>query len=417
MGVSEKNFQQLQTQLRYLEAHSPYYQRIFCEHEISIDKISSETFSKIPITQKEDLQNFNEDFICVPKSEIIDYVTTSGTLGKPVTFALNDHDLERLAENEKRSFECAGVTKNDTVQITTTLDRRFMAGLAYFLGLRKLGAGLIRVGSGAPELQWDSIERFRPTYLVAVPSFLLKLAAYAKNNNIDIEKSSVKAAICIGEPLRDNDFNLNVLGEKIKTVWNIELFSTYASTEMSTAFTECEHHHGGHVLENLIYPEIVDENGNPAKPGEVGELVVTTLGVQTMPLLRYATGDMVQFFPEPCCCGRKSPRLGPVLGRKKQMIKLKGTTIYPQQIIDVLANFEEIGHYLITVFTDSLETDAVEIKISDRVSMEIQQALKEKLRSKLRVLPKIALLPNEEIIRLKFPESSRKPVVFMDMRN
>lgn len=402
--------------MRYLENKSPYYKKMFQEKGISFDEFSLEAFQKIPITQKEDLQRFNDQFICVPKTEIIDYVTTSGTLGNPVTFGLNDHDLDRLTLNEQWSFVSAGVTKNDVVQITTTLDRRFMAGLAYFLGLRKLGAGLVRVGSGAPGLQWDSIERFQPTYLVAVPSFLLKLAAYAKENGIDVQKSSVKAAICIGEPLRNSDFSLNTLGKKINEVWNIELYSTYASTEMSTAFTECEKHQGGHVLQDLIYPEIIDEVGKPASPGEVGELVVTTLGVETMPLLRYATGDMVKLYTEACGCGRKSPRLSPILGRKKQQIKLKGTTIYPQHIIDIMTNFDSVTHYIIEVFTNEVGTDAVEIKIPGETSIETQAILKEQLRSKLRVLPRITSMPLETILGLKFPESSRKPVVFVDRR-
>ena len=131
------------------------------------------TFSKLPLTTKEQLQQYNDDFLCVPKSEIIDYVTTSGTLGDPVTFALTDNDLERLAYNEAIAFDCAGVGKDDVMQFMTTMDRRFMAGLAYFLGARKLGAGIIRVGSGIPELQRDSIQKFKPTYLICVPSFFL----------------------------------------------------------------------------------------------------------------------------------------------------------------------------------------------------------------------------------------------------
>jgi len=162
--------------IAYLNENSTYYKRVFQENNIDLDAIQSiEDLSKIPVTTKDQLQQHNDDFLCVPKSKIIDYVTTSGTLGDPVTFALTDNDLERLAYNEAISFACAGVGKEDVVQLMTTIDRRFMAGLAYFLGVRKLGAGIIRVGAGTPELQWDSILKFHPTYLIAVPSFLLKL--------------------------------------------------------------------------------------------------------------------------------------------------------------------------------------------------------------------------------------------------
>jgi len=240
-----KAFQEekLKDTLQYLNEKSPFYKRFFKENNINVLKIKKlEDLYKIPVTTKDFLQRYNDDFICVPRAEIIDYVTTSGTLGDPVIFALTDNDLNRLAYNEAISFECAGVKKTDVMQLMTTIDRRFMAGLAYFLGARKLGAGIIRVGSGIPELQWDSILKFNPTYLITVPSFLLKLIEYAKQHNIDLKNTGVKAAICIGEPIRDQDFSLNILSKKIKKDWDIELFSTYASTEMSTAFNECEYH-------------------------------------------------------------------------------------------------------------------------------------------------------------------------------
>src|SRR5690606_8515106 len=307
-----KNFQEkkLKDLLQYLERYSPFYRSFFQENHIQISEIKTlEDLQKIPVTTKDHLQQFNNDFICVPKSEIIDYVTTSGTLGDPVTFALTDKDLERLAYNEAISFACCGVGKADTLQLMTTMDRRFMAGLAYFLGARKLGAGIIRVGSGVPELQWDSILKFKPTYLITVPSFLLKLIEYAQQHNIDLKNMGVKAAICIGEPIREQDFALNILAKKIKKDWDIELFSTYASTEMSTAFNECEMHNGGHYHPELIIAEILDENNLPVSYGEVGELTITTLGIEAMPLLRFKTGDMVQAYNEPCKCGRNTLRL------------------------------------------------------------------------------------------------------------
>ena len=122
-------------------------------------------------------------------------------MGDPVTFGLTDKDLDRLAYNEAISFDCAGIKEGDVVQLMTTIDRRFMAGLAYFLGLRKMKVGVIRVGAGIPELQWDSILKYKPTYLITVPSFLLKMIEYAENHNIDFNNSSVKGAICIGESL------------------------------------------------------------------------------------------------------------------------------------------------------------------------------------------------------------------------
>jgi len=408
---------QLEKQLLYLQKNSGFYRKIFKKNEIDAGKINSYIeFQKIPITTKEDVQEFNKDFICVPEREIIDFVTTSGTLGKPVSFGLNEADLQRLATNEMESFKIVGIKKEDVVQITTTLDRRFMAGMAYFLGLRKLGAGIVRTGSGLPQLQWDSIARFKPKYLVAVPSFLIKMIEYAELNKIDCNTYSVKAVICIGEPIRDLEFNLNSLGSKISKLWDIELFSTYASTEMATAFTECEAHRGNHAQPELIFTEILDESGNPVKPGEIGELVVTTLQVETMPLLRFATGDMVSYTDEPCLCGRNTLRLSPVLGRKKQMIKFKGTSLYPQHIIEVLNNFNGIPSFVIEVKINEVGTDEIVVKIPDFLNAEKVSLLKEHFKSKLQVTPTLEQVSLKIIEKLRSPEGSRKPVVFIDYR-
>ncbi len=414
--IKKEQWKLLKQQLEYISENSKFYQRLFSEKGIKADNINSlEDFRSIPITTKEDLQKYNVDFIAVDKEDIIDHVTTSGTLGSPVNFYLNDTDLDRLAENELRSFQIAGVQKSDKVQITTTLDRRFMAGLAYFLGLRKLGAGIIRTGSGLPQLQWESIERFKPEYLVAVPSFLLKMIEYAKANDIDYSASSVKAAICIGEPLRDQGYKLNALGKKISNLWNIELFSTYASTEMSTAFTECPEHKGNHALSDLIFTEILDESGNPVNTGEIGELVVTPLGIQTMPLLRFATGDMLTYHDNPCNCGRNTLRLSAVVGRKQQKMKLKGTSLYPQHIIEVLNSYGKIKSFVIEAREDELKNDIVKVLIPQSQSCQSAD-LKEYFKSRLHVTPEIESIQDDEIEKLKFPKGSRKPQIFKDLR-
>lgn len=404
--------------LQYLNENSPFYKRIFQEQAIRISEIKTlEDLQMIPVTTKDQLQRFNDDFICVPRAEIIDYVTTSGTLGDPVTFALTDKDLDRLAYNEAISFACCGVGKEDVLQLMTTMDRRFMAGLAYFLGTRKLGAGMVRVGSGIPELQWDSIVKFRPTYLITVPSFLLKLIEYAKQRGIDLKDTGVKAAICIGEPIREQDFTLNILAKKIKKDWDIELFSTYASTEMSTAFNECEFHKGGHHHPELIIVEVLDEENNTVSEGEIGELTITTLGVEAMPLLRFKTGDMVQAYSGACECGRNTMRLGPVVGRKKQMIKYKGTTLYPPAMFNILNDFNEVQAYVIEIYHNDLRTDEITIKInSDNQSEELLLLIKDHFRAKLRVAPKIEFASSEEIQKLRFPPMCRKPMDLIDRR-
>lgn len=415
-----KAYQELRLReaLRYAATNSPYYKRLFSKENIIVEDITTlEDLQQLPVTTKEHLQECNDDFLCVPKSQIIDYTTTSGTSGRPVTFGLTDKDLDRLAYNEAISFICSGVKEGDVVQLMTTMDRRFMAGLAYFLGLRKIKAGVIRVGAGVPELQWDSILKYNPSYLITVPSFLLKLIEYAEAHNIDYNASSIKGAVCIGEPLRNQDFSHNTLSQKITDKWDIKLFSTYASTEMSTAFAECEYSCGGHHHPELIIAEVLDENDKPVENGNIGELVVTTLGIEGMPLIRFKTGDIVQLHHEPCQCGRNTMRVGPVVGRKQQMIKYKGTTLYPSAMIDLLRSFLEIQNHIIEISTNDLGTDEILIKAAAiNPTEELLVQIKDHFRAKLRVTPKIVFASAEELNSIMFTPMSRKPVNFIDKR-
>jgi phenylacetate-CoA ligase len=404
--------------LTYTLSHSTYYKNLFKANGIDATSINAiEDLAKVPVTTKDDLYKFNKDFICVSPNKIIDYVTTSGTLGDPLTFALTNNDLERLAYNENISLACTGATSDDVFQLMTTLDRRFMAGLAYFLGIKQMGAGVIRVGNGMPEFQWDTIRRLHPTIAIAVPSFVLKLIEFAEQNNIDYKNCSIKKIVCIGESLRNEDFSLNTLGKRIKEKWDVELYSTYASTEMGAAFTECKAGKGGHHHPELLVVELLDEANKPVKDGEPGELTVTTLGVEGMPLLRFKTGDVCVAHTEPCSCGRTTMRLSPILGRKQQMIKFKGTSLYPPSLYDVLNHVSYIKNYFVEVYTNDIDTDEISITIGvDNPPENFEKELKDHFRAKLRVAPHIKTDSPENITKLQFPEMSRKPITFFDRR-
>ena len=416
VALQEKKLQEV---LAYVNEHSAFYKRLFKEHNINVSAIKTlSDLTKLPTTCKDDLQRDNDAFRCVPKSAIVDYASTSGTLGTPVTFGLTDNDLNRLAYNEAISLACAGIKKGDVVQLMTTIDRRFMAGLAYFLGVRQLGASIVRVGAGIPELQWDSIRLYEPTYLIAVPSFLLKMIAYAEKNGIDYEASSVKGVVCIGESLRNQDFSNTLLAEKIAEKWKgIKLYSTYASTEMSTTFTECEYQQGGHHHPELIITEVLDDEGKPLPMGSLGELTITTLGIEGMPLLRFRTGDMVTLHQAPCSCGRNTLRVSPVVGRKQQMIKYKGTTLYPPVLMDLLSQFAQVENYIIEISNNEILTDEILIKIGTTSPSEaLREEITNHFRAKMRVVPKIEFHPVEIIEQQLYPKGSRKPVKFIDHR-
>jgi len=298
-----------------------------------------------------------------------------------------------------------------------TLDRQFMAGIAYYSGLRKLGAGIIRLGPGVPAMQLETILRLQPTAIVAVPSFILKLIQAAKDAGINLNKTSVKKAVCIGENIRNTDYSLNILGRKITESWDIQLYSTYASTEMQTAFTECSAGRGGHLQPELVIVELLDDNDKPVASHEPGEVTITTLGVEGMPLLRYKTGDICQFDDAPCGCGRTSLRLSPIIGRKKQMIKFKGTTLYPPALFDLLNEMDEVLDFVVEVYSNEIGMDEVLLHLLPADdSKACDNKIRAYLQARLRVSPRVRYISAEEIKKIQFPEASRKGIKFIDMR-
>lgn len=414
-GMQEKKLQEL---IHYVAEHSPFYKERFAACGINPATIQNlDDLRLIPVTTKEELQIRNWDFCCVPRTEIAEYMSSSGTLGAPVTIALTEKDLERLAYNELCSFKMAGGSAADTYQLMLTLDRQFMAGIAYYMGIRKLGASLVRVGPGAPFLQWSTIQRLNPTVIVGVPSFLVKLIEYAEANGINLNTSSVRKAICIGETIRQPDGMPNRLANRITDAWNIQLYGTYASSEMQTAFTECEAGSGGHLNPELIIVELLDENNQPVNPGEPGEVTITTLGVEGMPLVRYKTGDICIQYATPCSCGRNTIRLSGVIGRRQQMIKFKGTTLYPPAIYDLLSEIRAIREYVVELRSSEYDLDEVRLHLDiPEPSESLLTTIREKLRSHLRVIPEIILASTAELQALQFPEGGRKPQKLIDHR-
>lgn len=415
-SFQESRFKEL---LTYIVKNSPYYRRLFAEYDIKMDSIKSlDDITNIPTTSKDDFHRYNWDFLCVPNGKIVEYTSTSGTLGSPVTIALTENDLQRLAYNECISFTCADGSDEDLYQLMLTLDRQFMAGMAYYEGIRKLGSGLIRVGPGLPAMQWEIIDRLKPTALVVVPSFLMKLIEYANQQGINLNRSSVRKAICIGESLRTADLELNTLGRRISGAWDIRLYGTYASTEMQTAFTECGHGRGGHQHPELIHVELLDENDFPVQMGKPGEITITTLGVEGMPLLRYKTGDIAVAYQDQCPCGRNTLRLGPVMGRKQQMIKLKGTTVYPPGIFEVLNTVDVLMDYVVEVLTGELGTDELRLHllVEGEKHAEALETLRTAFQSRLKVVPSIVFIDQLELEKLQLVGKSRKIKKFIDTR-
>jgi phenylacetate-CoA ligase len=401
----------LRRHLSYCRDNSSYYRTLFQDRDFSNFKL--EDLAQLPLTDKHDFSHQNDAFIAVDETNIADIVFSSGTTGKPCKIVYSDDDLERLAYNEAQAFGRFGLTSTDRVLLTCTIDRCFVAGLAYFLGIRKLGATAIRNGVNSFASHARIINELKPSVIVGVPSFLRKLGLFMQQANNSM--ASVTKLICIGEPIRQEDLTMSPVAVELKTIWAADLFSTYASSETITTFAECEAGQGAHLSYELGIIEIIDEQGEQLPPGQVGEVVVTPLQISGTPLIRFKTGDLSFIIDRPCECGRTGVRLGPILGRNSQMLKVNGTTIFPQVIFSELAVIAEVDEYYIEVKGQHL-ADQVEIFVAlndDNITLD---EISQRINAVTRVYLHITKVKREEAMKKIFSASSRKPTRFFDLR-
>ncbi|MCD4814739.1 AMP-binding protein [bacterium] len=414
--IKEIQSRLLQATVAFVFEHSAYYREHLSAAGVHPSDITSvDDLCKIPCTSKDDFSNRTNDFLCAAPEDIVDITTTSGTSGAPVMIKLTAQDMARLAHNEALAFEQVGVSAQDTVALAVTLDRCFMAGMAYFQGLSRLGAAAIRVGSGSPAMLLKMVERAQATVMMTVPSFLKRITAYAQANGVDLHKNAVRKIICIGEPIRERDFSLNPLCARLAKDWNADLYSTYGSTEIEGSFCECERGCGGHVQPGHMLAEIITPQGDPVAPGEIGELCVTPFGIRAMPVLRYRTGDYTFMNTQPCACGRVTPRIGPILGRRDQMLKIKGTTIFPGVIHHLIQRDPAIQAYVLIVESDDPLSDKLTLLV-DAGRTEAVERLRESIRSEIKVTPEIKMVSAREIQELQTAGDYRKRRMFIDKR-
>ncbi|HTG00019.1 MAG TPA: AMP-binding protein [Nitrospirota bacterium] len=406
----------LHRHLHHLQTSSPFYRELFRRQKLDVKGTTLAALHRLPLTDKTMLSEHNDDFLAVPMSEVVDVVLSSGTTGRPTVMMYTENDLRRLAYNEEISFDSCGLTRDDIVLLTCTLDRCFIAGLAYFSGVRSVGAAAIRNGLSSFESHFEIMKRMKPTAMVGVPTFLLKLGKFISSQNVDPAALGVRKMICIGEPVRDRELRFLRMGAELESLWGAKIYSTYASSETITSFCECTAQQGGHLHPDLGIVEIVDDSGTVLPPGEVGEIVMTPLNMEAMPMLRFRTGDVSFLMTEPCACGRNSPRLGPILGRKKQMIKFRGTTLYPNSIYVVLDSFPAVSEYYVEASSDYDLSDLVKVHVALKDPSLTAEMITDKLQAHLRVRPQVLVEPEDHVKKIVYAGNSRKLIRFVDAR-
>jgi phenylacetate-CoA ligase len=409
---------QLQLLRRHLQLanRSPFYREQFGPAGCLFPELRSlADLQALPLTTRADLDRDPSAFLPNADLSPVDLALTSGTTGEAVTIPYTSNDLERLAYNEMMAFHGIGIKPGERVLLCVTLDRCFIAGLAYYSGLVRLGAAAIRSGPGKPPWQWELIQKLQPTAIVGVPSFLLQLARWGEENGLTPARAGIKALITIGEPVRQADMSLTVLGSLLQEAWGAQLYASYGATELETAFGECAAGCGGHVHPELMIVEIIDGYGNPVAVGEPGEVVVTPLGVQGFPLVRFRTGDVARLHTAACACGWQTPRLGPIEGRLAQRLKYKGTTIYPESIFQTLEEIPGIRAFYVEAHSAFDLADEIRVVVGGDPEIRLE-VIQDMLQARLRVRPEVIVKPAGEVIAATERGSGRKLRRFFDFR-
>jgi len=410
--IEARTIRALRNHIAHVKDVSPYYRERLAQVDPAAITSLESYAQMLPCTTKHELADRTKDFTSAPPEAIVETVVTSGSTGKPLVFSMTASDLDRLAFNEALSFHSMGVVPGDRAQILVSLDRLFIAGMAYYRGLTMLGANTARMGVLPLEMQRRYLEMLQPTVIVGVPSFLRKLALDLIKAGCDTRLCSIEKIACIGESIRGEDMKLNAVGAALEDLYGAEVHSTYGNTELSIAYCECTAQCGGHAHPELVYTEILDDDGHPVPDGTPGELVVTPFGVEGVPLVRYRTGDITFRISGACACGRNSCRIGPILARKSQMIKLKGTTIYPLTITNAMDAIVGVEDYVIVLEGDSSLADRVTLHVATTPAMV--QHIAAQVRAAARVSFPVLVSNAASINALR--GDSRKKVRVIDLR-
>ena len=320
---------------------SPFYKQKFDELEITPDDIKTlEDIKKLPFTKKQDLRdNYPFGLFTVPMSEIVRLHSSSGTTGKPTVVGYTAHDMDVWNEVMMRIYAMGDVTGKDIVHNAYGYGL-FTGGLGFHEAAQKMGATIVPASGGFTDRQLMLMRDFGASVLCATPSFALHLAEVARKEGPEFRKDyRLRVGLFGAEPTSEG------LRKEVANAWEIEYIEVYGLSEIigPGVSGSCNKGEGLHINEDHFYPEIIDpETGEVLAEGEEGELVITTITKQGLPIIRYRTGDITRLHKEPCACGRTFVRMESVKGRADDMLIINGVNVFPSQIEHVIANYDDV---------------------------------------------------------------------------
>lgn len=399
-------------------AKSPYYEKLFKEKNIKAEDVQSlDDLKKLPFTTKDDLRNnYPYGFTSIPLKECVRLHSSSGTTGNPTVVLHSQKDLDEWANQVARCMYMVGLRDTDVFQNTSGYGM-FTGGLGFQYGAERLGALTVPAAAGNSKRQVKFILDFETTAIHAIPSYATRLAEVFYDMGYDPKKDTKLTTLIIGaEPHSEEQ------RRRIEKMLGVKAYNCFGMSEMNgpgVAF-ECPEQNGLHIWEDYVIAEIIDPvTLQPVPDGETGELVLTTLKREAMPLIRYRTRDLTRFIPGECVCGRTHRRIDRFKGRSDDMIILKGVNIFPIQIETILMNFKELGtNYLITLETiDNSDEMLVEVELSDLFSddfsalQELKRKITHQLKDEILITPKVKLVEKNSL-----PQSEGKAVRVKDLR-
>jgi phenylacetate-CoA ligase len=407
--MEELQFTRLKETLKRVYEKVPAYREKMDAAGINCEDIKSlDDLRKLPFTVKKDMRdNYPFGLFTVPKKELVRIHASSGTTGKPTVVGYTRKDMDLWTECVSRIACMGGASEDDVAQISFGYGM-FTGALGLHYGLENIGASVVPASSGNTQKQILFMQDFGVTLLVATPSYALHIAEVARDMGIDPSKDlSVQIGLFGGEgmtePMRDEMHRL--WGSNMKATQN------YGMSELigPGVSGECLELCGMHINEDHFIPEIIDpKTGEVLPPGEKGELVVTCISKEALPLIRYRTGDISRLFYEPCKCGRTTVRMENISGRSDDMLVIRGVNVFPSQIEEVLLNIEEIGaHYEILVERKNyLDIMEIKVELADESLLDSYAKLGElekKIKFNLRTV-----LGLDAMIKLVAPRSLKR---------
>lgn len=395
-----------ETVTRVYERVQPYREKMD-EAGVKPQHIQSlSDLQRLPFITKQDMRdNYPFGLFAVPKDDLVRIHASSGTTGKPTVVGYTKRDLDVWTETVSRIAVMGGASKKDVAQICFGYGM-FTGALGLHYGLENIGAAMVPSSTGNTEKQIMFMKDFGTTLLVATPSYALRIAEVAQQIGLDPKKD---LKVRIG--LLGSELLTEAMRTEMHKLWGDEMLvtSNYGMSELNGPGVsgECEYLCGMHVNEDFFIPEIIDpKTGEVLPPGEKGELVITCIYKEALPLIRYRTKDITRLIYEPCKCGRTTVRMENLDGRTDDMLKIRGVNVFPSQIEEVLLGIDEIGPHYEIIVTRANHTDKLEIRVELAQPVDEfkkLQALETKIKHKLRIV-----LGLDAKIRLESPNTLQR---------